>query len=76
MARAVGKMLGYLNKLNQTQVLILDDFGLSNDTHDEANVLVEIFEARSKKRPVIVTSQVDPLGWLKQLRDHYLALSI
>lgn len=76
MARAAGKMLGYLNKLNQTQVLILDDFGLRNYTHDEANVLVELLEARSKKGPVIVTSQVDPQGWLKLFEDPVIAEAI
>lgn len=48
---------------NLPHILILDDFGLRNFTHDEANVLVELLEARTKKGPVIVTSQVDPFGW-------------
>lgn len=75
-AKSAGKLLNYLNRLNQTQVLILDDFGLRNYTHDEANVLVELLEARSKKGPVIVTSQVDPQGWLKLFEDPVIAEAI
>ena len=75
-AKSAGKLLGYLNKLNQTQVLILDDFGLRNYTHDEANVLVELLEARSKKGPVIVTSQVDPEGWYKLFEDPVIAEAV
>lgn len=75
-AKSAGKLLGYLNRLNQTQVLILDDFGLRNYTHEEANVLVELLEARSKKGPVIVTSQVDPQGWYKLFEDPVIAEAI
>jgi DNA replication protein DnaC len=71
-----GKLIGYLTKLNQTKVLILDDFGLRNYTHDEASILVEILEARSKKGPIIVTSQVDPKGWLKLFEDPVIAEAI
>lgn len=75
-AKSAGKLLGYLNKLNHTQVLILDDFGLRNYTHEEANVLVELLEARAKKGPVIVTSQVDPEGWYKLFEDPVIAEAV
>lgn len=75
-ARAAGKILGYLGRLNQTQVLILDDFGLRNYTHEEANFLVELLEARAKKGPVIITSQVDPKGWFKLFEDPIIAEAI
>jgi len=75
-ARAQGKIIGYLNRLNQTRVLIFDDFGLRNYTHEEATVLVELLEARARKGPVIVTSQVDPKGWLKLFEDPVIAEAI
>jgi DNA replication protein DnaC len=75
-ARAAGKLIGYLNRLNQTRVLIFDDFGLRNYTHEEATVLVELLEARARKGPVIVTSQVDPKGWLKLFEDPVIAEAI
>jgi DNA replication protein DnaC len=75
-ARAAGKLLGYLQRLNQTQVIILDDFGLRTYTHEEANVLVELLEGRVKKGPIIVTSQVDPKGWIKLFEDPVIAEAI
>lgn len=75
-ARAAGKLIGFLTRLNQTRVLIFDDFGLRNYTHDEATILVELLEARAKKGPIIVTSQVDPKGWLKLFEDPVIAEAI
>jgi len=75
-ARAAGKLLGYLHKLNQTQMIILDDFGLRGYSHEEANVLVELLEGRVKKGPVIITSQVDPKGWHKLFEDSVIAEAI
>lgn len=74
--RSAGKLLGYLNRLSQTKVLILDDWGLRNYTHEEATVLVEILEARGKKGPVIVTSQVNPKAWIKLFEDPAIAEAI
>jgi DNA replication protein DnaC len=75
-ARAAGKLLSYLQRLNQTHILILDDFGPRGYTHEEANVLVELLEGRIKKGPVIVTSQVDPKGWYKLFEDPVIAEAI
>lgn len=75
-ARSAGKMIGYLTRLNSTQVLILDDFGLRQYSHEEANVLVEVLEARARKGPVIITSQVDPKGWFKLFEDPVIAEAI
>lgn len=72
-ARAAGKYLGYIKRLSQAKVLIMDDFGLRNYTHDEATVLVDILEDRTQKGPVIVTSQVDPKGWTKLFEDPVIA---
>jgi DNA replication protein DnaC len=75
-AKASGKYLGYVRKLTQVKVIILDDFGLRNYTHEEANTLVDILEERHQKGPVIVTSQVDPKGWLKLFEDPVIAEAI
>ena len=52
-----------IKRLTQMKTIILDDFGLRNYTHEEANVLVDLLEDRHRKGSVIVTSQVDPRGW-------------
>ena len=75
-AKASGKYLPFVKKLSQSQVIILDDFGLRNYTHDEANVLVDILEDRHQKGSVIVTSQVDPKGWMKLFEDPIIAEAI
>lgn len=75
-SRAAGKYLSYIKKLTQAKALILDDFGLRNYTHEEANVLVDLLEDRHRKGSVIVTSQVDPKGWRKLFEDPIIAEAI
>ena len=75
-SRAAGKYLAYIRKLTQARALILDDFGLRNYTHEEANVLVDLLEDRHRKGSVIVTSQVDPKGWRKLFEDPIIAEAI
>lgn len=75
-ARVAGKYLSYIKKLTQTRVIILDDFGLRNYTHEEANALVDLLEDRHRKGSVIITSQVDPRGWMKLFEDPVIAEAI
>lgn len=75
-AKTSGKYLNFVKKISGSQVLILDDFGLRNYSHDEANVLVDILEDRHRKGSVVVTSQVDPNGWLKLFEDPVIAEAI
>ncbi len=75
-AKAAGKYLAYVKRLSGVRVLILDDFGLRNYTHEEANVLVDLLEDRHRKGSVIVTSQVDPRGWSKLFEDPVIAEAI
>jgi len=75
-AKVAGKYLNHIRKLSQAKVIILDDFGLRNYTHDEATVLVDILEDRHQKGSVIVTSQVDPRGWMKLFEDPIIAEAI
>jgi DNA replication protein DnaC len=75
-AKAAGKYLQYIKRLSQVRALILDDFGLRNYTHDEANVLVDLLEDRHRKGSVILTSQADPKGWSKLFEDPLIAEAI
>lgn len=75
-AKTAGKYLVFVKKLSQAQVIVLDDFGLRNYTHDEANVLVDILEDRHRRGSVVLTSQVDPKGWLKLFEDPVIAEAI
>ena len=75
-AKAAGGYLRFLKKLNKAKALILDDFGLRAYTHEEATVLVDLLEDRYRHGVVIVTSQVDPRGWLKLFEDAVIAEAI
>lgn len=75
-AKASGKYLDYVRRLTSVKVLILDDFGLRNYTHEEATVLVDLLEDRHRKGSVIVTSQADPRGWTKLFEDPLIAEAI
>jgi len=75
-ARVSGKYLSYIKRLTQIRVIILDDFGLRNYTHEEATVLVDLLEDRHRKGSVVVTSQVDPQGWQKLFEDPVIAEAI
>ena len=72
-----GNYLSYLNRLkNRVRILVLDDFGLRNYSHHEANVLYDILEDRCQKGSVIVTSQIDPRGWKTLIEDQVIAEAI
>lgn len=74
--RAAGNYRAFITRLTQTRVLVLDDFGLRNYTHDEAMVLTDLLEDRYRRGEVIVTSQVDPKGWRKLFDDAVAAEAI
>lgn len=75
-ARAAGRYLKLLKDLKKIDLLILDDFGLRSYTHQEATTLMDIFDGRYRKRSVIVTSQVDNLGWAKLFEDPVIGEAI
>lgn len=75
-ARASGKYLSYLKSLIKKETIILDDFGLRNYTHEEATSLMDLLEERYQKGIVILTSQVNPEGWIKLFEDPVIAEAI
>lgn len=74
--KAAGRYLNLIRRLKQVAVLVFDDFGLRNYTHDEANTLLDLLEERYQKGSLIVTSQVDPKGWGKLFEDPVIADAI
>jgi DNA replication protein DnaC len=75
-AKAAGRYLNYVRALVKAKVLILDDLGLRDYTHEEATSLMDILEERYHKAPLIVTSQVEPQGWLKLFEDPVIGEAI
>lgn len=75
-ARAAGRYLAYVRHLGKQAALFLDDFGLRKYTHEEATALMDLLEERYRKGATIITSQVDPKGWLKLFEDAVIAEAI
>jgi DNA replication protein DnaC len=67
--KASGRYLEFIRRTSKAGVIILDDFGLRNYTHEEATILLDIIEARYQKGSIIVTSQVDAKGWDRLFED-------
>ena len=65
-----------MRSLIKAKVLILDDLGLRNYTHEEATSLIDILEECYHKAPLIITSQVEPKGWLKLFEDPVIGEAI
>lgn len=75
-SRASGKYLSYVKNLIKPNVLILDDFGLRNYSHEEAMSLMDLLEERYQKGVVVITSQVNPEGWTKLFEDPVIGEAI
>lgn len=73
---AAGTYLKYLERIKRATLLIIDDLGLRNYTHEEANALYDILEDRYQKGSTIITSQVKPQGWKALFEDPVIAEAI
>lgn len=72
-----GSYLTYMKRLrDRVKLLIIDDMGLRSYSHREATILYEILEDRYQKGSIIVTSQVNPLGWKSLFEDPVIAEAI
>jgi DNA replication protein DnaC len=76
LARGDGRYSRLLKTLSRTQVLILDDFGLSVLNAAERRDLLEIIEDRHGRASTIVTSQVPVDSWLQVIADPTLGDAI
>lgn len=76
MAEAAGTYIKYINRLAKAKVLIFDDFGLRNYSHEEATILYDICEEKYQKSSIILTSQVTPQGWKTLFEDDVVAEAI
>lgn len=65
-----------LKKYTKVDLLILDEWLLTDLTTDEAAILLEITEARHKVGSTIFCSQIDPSGWHLKLGNETIAEAI
>jgi DNA replication protein DnaC len=75
-ARADGSYPKLLEKLARTQLLIIDDFGLSPLNHNERRDLLEVLEDRYGRRATLVTSQLPFEHWHAVVGDTTFADAI
>jgi DNA replication protein DnaC len=65
-----------IKKYTKVDLLILDEWLLTELTTDEAAILLEIAEARHKVASTIFCSQIDPSGWHTKLGNETIAEAI
>lgn len=75
-ARADGSYPKLLEKLARTQLLVIDDFGLSPLTDNERRDLLEVLEDRHGRRATLVTSQLPFDHWHAIVGDSTFADAI
>lgn len=75
-ARGTGCVLKYLRKLQQTPVLILDDFLMATVPLEDLTNLLEVIEERHQVGSLIVTTQYPLAEWHRLIPDPTLADAI
>ena len=76
MAKADGSYLREMTRIEKSDLLIIDDFGIQPlDTHGRM-CLMEIIEDRHGKSSTIITSQVPVAGWYEIIGEQTIADAI
>lgn len=75
-SRATGTYTNLLKKYSRFQLLILDDFGTSTISTDDATNLFEIIEDRTEINSTIITSQLPVSSWYDYLNNDTVADAI
>ncbi len=75
-ARADGTYTNLLRKYSKFQLLILDDFGVSQMSVDDSTNLFEIIEDRTEVNSLIITSQLPVSQWYDYLNNGTVADAI
>ena len=76
LAKGDGRYLKLLGTIAKTDLLVLDDFGLSPLNQEQRHDLLEILEDRHNIKSTIVTSQLPEDHWHEQIGDPTLTDAI
>jgi DNA replication protein DnaC len=76
LSRADGTYTNLLRKYSKFQLLILDDFGITSLSTDDATNLFEIIEDRTQINSTIITSQLPVSQWYDYLNNDTVADAI
>lgn len=75
-SRAAGTYTNLLKKYSKFKLLVLDDFGISQISDDDATNLFEIIEDRTEINSTIITSQLPVSQWYDYLGNDTIADAI
>jgi DNA replication protein DnaC len=76
MSKADGNYLREISRIEKTDLLILDDFGLQPFDNQTRMLLMEIVEDRHDRRSMIITSQIPVGQWHEAIGDNTVADAI
>ena len=76
LSRIDGNYTNLIKRFARYKLLILDDFGVSSITPDDATNLFEIIEARNQLSSTIITSQLPVKDWYGYLQNNTIADAI
>ena len=75
-AKAKGTILTDLKRIEKTDLLILDDFGMQAFDSQARGILMDIIEDRHQKQSTIITSQMPVKGWYDAIGEKTIADAI
>lgn len=75
-AKVKGTILNDFKRIEKTDLLILDDFGMQAFDSQARGILMDIIEDRHQKRSTIITSQLPVKGWYDVIGEKTVADAI
>ncbi|TQM48520.1 DNA replication protein DnaC [Arcticibacter tournemirensis] len=76
MSRIDGSIYKFMEKLSRTELLILDDFGLTHLEQQQRMDLMEIIEDRHGRKSTIIASQLPVASWYDVIGEETIADAI
>lgn len=76
LAKADGSYIRELNKIENYDLLIIDDFGLQAINNDKQMILMDLIEDRNQKRATIFCSQLPIKNWYELIEEKTIADAI
>jgi len=76
MSRIDGSIYKFMEKLSRTELLILDDFGLTHLEQQQRMDLMEIIEDRHSRKSTIIASQLPVASWYDVIGEETIADAI
>lgn len=76
MARADGSYMKELTKIENYELLIIDDFGLQAINNEKQQILMDLIEDRHHKRSTIFCSQIPVKNWYDLIEEKTIADAI